>query len=235
MLPFHQRAEAGLLAALAMTTQERHCEERSDEAIQPKERGFTLVEMMVVIVIIGLLATIVIINVMPAADRAAVTKARADISTLEQGDRNVSARQRALSDQRGGAAGAGDGKSYPPAAQRSVEPALSSMPRRARTGGRSRSRPWARTGKRAATAKMPTSPADGSAERRHVARLRRRGRRRALAADRATTAASRAATASRPRSRTAGRRSRCRARRSRSTGWRWTKGWPRRRRRRRRD
>jgi general secretion pathway protein G len=41
--------------------------------------------MMVVIVIIGLLATIVIINVMPAADRAAVTKARADISTLEQG------------------------------------------------------------------------------------------------------------------------------------------------------
>jgi general secretion pathway protein G len=41
--------------------------------------------MMVVIVIIGLLATIVIINVMPAAERAATTKARADISTLEQG------------------------------------------------------------------------------------------------------------------------------------------------------
>jgi general secretion pathway protein G len=40
---------------------------------------------MVVIVIIGLLATIVIINVMPAADRAAATKARADIATLEQG------------------------------------------------------------------------------------------------------------------------------------------------------
>ena len=50
-----------------------------------QEEGFTLVEMMVVIVIIGLLATIVIINVMPAADRAAITKARADISTLEQG------------------------------------------------------------------------------------------------------------------------------------------------------
>ena len=49
------------------------------------EEGFSLVELMVVIVIIGLLATIVIINVMPAADRAAITKARADIATLEQG------------------------------------------------------------------------------------------------------------------------------------------------------
>ena len=49
-----------------------------------EEEGFSLVELMVVIVIIGLLATIVIINVMPAADRAATTKARADIATLEQ-------------------------------------------------------------------------------------------------------------------------------------------------------
>lgn len=50
-----------------------------------RDDGFTLVELMVVLVIIGLLATIVILNVMPAADRAAVTKARADIATLEQG------------------------------------------------------------------------------------------------------------------------------------------------------
>jgi general secretion pathway protein G len=49
------------------------------------EQGFTLVELMVVIVIIGLLATVVIINVLPATDKAAITKARADVATLEQG------------------------------------------------------------------------------------------------------------------------------------------------------
>ncbi len=49
------------------------------------EEGFTLVELMVVIVIIGLLATVVIINVLPATDKAAITKARADVSVLEQG------------------------------------------------------------------------------------------------------------------------------------------------------
>lgn len=46
--------------------------------------GFTLVELMVVIVIIGLLATVVAINVLPSQDRAMVGKARADISVLEQ-------------------------------------------------------------------------------------------------------------------------------------------------------
>jgi general secretion pathway protein G len=40
---------------------------------------------MVVIVILGLLATIMVINVMPAADRASAAAARADIATLEQG------------------------------------------------------------------------------------------------------------------------------------------------------
>lgn len=51
---------------------------------RPGEAGFTLVELMVVIVIIGLLATVVVINVMPATDRAARTKAEADIATFEQ-------------------------------------------------------------------------------------------------------------------------------------------------------
>ena len=46
--------------------------------------GFTLVEVMVAVVIIGLLATVVMINVLPALDRAKTEKARADIATLEQ-------------------------------------------------------------------------------------------------------------------------------------------------------
>jgi general secretion pathway protein G len=59
---------------------------RETEAAETSsESGFTLVELMVVLVIIGLLATVVIINVMPATDKAAATKARADIATLEQG------------------------------------------------------------------------------------------------------------------------------------------------------
>jgi general secretion pathway protein G len=49
-----------------------------------KRAGFTLVELMVVIVIIGLLAAVVAINVLPSQDRAMVGKAKADISTLEQ-------------------------------------------------------------------------------------------------------------------------------------------------------
>jgi general secretion pathway protein G len=51
---------------------------------KPRRNGFTLVELMVVIVIIGLLATVVMINVLPSQDRAMMTKARADIATLGQ-------------------------------------------------------------------------------------------------------------------------------------------------------
>lgn len=48
------------------------------------EAGFTLLEVMVVVVIIGMLATIVMINVLPSQDRAMQEKARADVSVLEQ-------------------------------------------------------------------------------------------------------------------------------------------------------
>jgi general secretion pathway protein G len=47
-------------------------------------RGFTLIELMVVIVIIGLLATVVTLNVLPSQDRAMREKARTDVSLLEQ-------------------------------------------------------------------------------------------------------------------------------------------------------
>jgi len=49
-----------------------------------KEDGFTLVEVMVVLVIIGLLTTFVAINVFGVTERATVQKAKADIRTFEQ-------------------------------------------------------------------------------------------------------------------------------------------------------
>lgn len=51
---------------------------------QKKEEGFTLVEVMVTLVIIGLLTTFVVINVLPAQDKALVQKAKGDIRVLEQ-------------------------------------------------------------------------------------------------------------------------------------------------------
>ncbi len=56
---------------------------RGDEGVN--QAGLTHGELMVVIVIIGLLATVVVINVMPATDKAAITKAKADVGVLEQG------------------------------------------------------------------------------------------------------------------------------------------------------
>ncbi len=55
---------------------------RRRKLLGPEANGFTLVELMVVIFIIGLLATVVIINVLPSQDRAMVTKAQADIAIL---------------------------------------------------------------------------------------------------------------------------------------------------------
>ncbi len=50
----------------------------------PTPNGFTLVEMLVAIFIVGLLATIVVINVLPNQKKAMVQKARADIAILGQ-------------------------------------------------------------------------------------------------------------------------------------------------------
>ena len=49
-----------------------------------RESGFTLIELMVVLLILGLLATVVIVNVMPAQDKAMTGKARTDVALLEQ-------------------------------------------------------------------------------------------------------------------------------------------------------
>ena len=54
--------------------------------IDPKktrEAGFSLVELMVVVFIMGLLATMIIVNVAPVGDQSRVSKARSDIASLE--------------------------------------------------------------------------------------------------------------------------------------------------------
>jgi general secretion pathway protein G len=51
--------------------------------IRCSQEGFTLIELMVVILIIGLLATIVVQNLRSATDKAKRVKAQADISQIK--------------------------------------------------------------------------------------------------------------------------------------------------------
>lgn len=48
-----------------------------------RQRGFTLIEVMVVVVILGILAAIVVPRIMDRPDEARITKARQDIRALE--------------------------------------------------------------------------------------------------------------------------------------------------------
>ncbi|QGW81057.1 type II secretion system major pseudopilin GspG [Variovorax paradoxus] len=54
------------------------------DAARTAQRGFTLIELMVVLVIIGVLAALIVPNVIERADDARVTAAKTDINNLMQ-------------------------------------------------------------------------------------------------------------------------------------------------------
>ena len=48
-----------------------------------KQKGFTLIEVMVVVIILGILAAIVVPKIMSRPDEAKITKVKADINNIE--------------------------------------------------------------------------------------------------------------------------------------------------------
>ncbi len=56
---------------------------RQRQGARRRQRGITLVELLVVLAILALISAIVVVNVLPERDRAAVRKARIDIGVIE--------------------------------------------------------------------------------------------------------------------------------------------------------